>query len=107
METVLFAMVAAMLTVYVILDGFDFGVGILHRLVAKTDDERRTVLAAIEPVWDGNEVWLVAGVLGHGVLILLHPAGRRAGRSAGQHGPGCAAGCDRFLCHWPVYGFPA
>ena len=70
METVLFAMVAAMLAVYVVLDGFDFGVGILHRLVARTDDERRTVLAAIGPVWDGNEVWLVAAA---GVLFMGFP----------------------------------
>src|SRR5438132_6416248 len=70
METVLFAMVAAMLAVYVVLDGFDFGVGILHRLVARTDDERRTVLAAIGPVWDGNEVWLVAA---GGVLFMAVP----------------------------------
>ncbi len=70
METVWFAIVSAMLTVYVVLDGFDFGVGILHRLVARTDDERRTVLAAIGPVWDGNEVWLVAAA---GVLFMGFP----------------------------------
>src|SRR5437660_5664648 len=70
METVWFAVVSAMLAVYVVLDGFDFGVGILHRLVAKTDAERRTVLAAIEPVWDGNEVWLVATA---GVLFMGFP----------------------------------
>src|SRR6266566_9175880 len=70
METVMFAMVAGMLTVYVVLDGFDFGVGVLHRLVARTDDERRTVLAAIGPVWDGNEVWLVAAA---GVLFMGFP----------------------------------
>src|SRR5881398_1297334 len=70
MEAVWFAIVSAMLAVYVVLDGFDFGVGILHRLVAKTDDERRTVLAAIEPVWDGNEVWLVAA---GGVLFMAFP----------------------------------
>src|SRR2546425_3152198 len=70
METVLFAVVVGMLTVYVVLDGFDFGVGVLHRLVARTDDERRTVLAAIGPVWDGNEVWLVAAA---GVLFMGFP----------------------------------
>src|SRR5258707_15797724 len=70
METFLFTMVAGMLAVYVVLDGFDFGVGILHRLVARTDDERRTVLAAIGPVWDGNEVWLVAAA---GVLFMGFP----------------------------------
>src|SRR5271163_5128903 len=70
METVWFAIVSAMLAVYVVLDGFDFGVGILHRFVARTDDERRTVLAAIGPVWDGNEVWLVAAA---GVLFTGFP----------------------------------
>jgi cytochrome d ubiquinol oxidase subunit II len=70
METVWFAIVTAMLGIYVVLDGFDFGVGILHRLVANTDEERRTVLAAIEPVWDGNEVWLIAS---GGVLFLAFP----------------------------------
>jgi cytochrome d ubiquinol oxidase subunit II len=46
---------------YVILDGFDMGVGILHLLVAKTDDERRISLNSIGPIWDGNEVWLITG----------------------------------------------
>src|SRR5207253_7499285 len=58
------------LAVYTVLDGFDFGVGILHRLVARTDEERRAVFAAIGPVWDGNEVWLVAAA---GVLFLAFP----------------------------------
>jgi cytochrome d ubiquinol oxidase subunit II len=70
METILFALVAAMLAVYVVLDGFDFGVGTLHRFVARTDGERQTVLAAIGPVWDGNEVWLVAAA---GVLFMGFP----------------------------------
>ena len=70
MEAVWFAIVWGMLAVYTVLDGFDFGVGILHRLVARTDDERRTVLAAIGPVWDGNEVWLVAAA---GVLFMGFP----------------------------------
>ncbi len=70
MEMIWFILVSAMLAVYVVLDGFDFGAGILHRLVAKTDDERRTVLAAIGPVWDGNEVWLVAA---GGVLFMAFP----------------------------------
>lgn len=60
MTTVWFAVVMAMLTVYVVLDGFDFGVGVLHRYVARNDAERRMVLSAIGPVWDGNEVWLLA-----------------------------------------------
>ncbi len=70
MEAVWFAIVSAMLAVYVVLDGFDFGVGIVHRLVARTDQERRTVLAAIGPVWDGNEVWLIAA---GGVLFMAFP----------------------------------
>src|SRR5262245_24397465 len=59
-----------MLAIYVVLDGFDFGVGIVHRLVARTDEERQTVLAAIGPVWDGNEVWLIAA---GGVLFMAFP----------------------------------
>jgi cytochrome d ubiquinol oxidase subunit II len=70
MDAVWFAIVWGMLAVWVVLDGFDFGVGVLHRLVARTDQERRTVLAAIGPVWDGNEVWLVAA---GGVLFLAFP----------------------------------
>jgi cytochrome d ubiquinol oxidase subunit II len=70
MEAVWFAIVAGMLAVYTVLDGFDFGAGILHRLVARTDEERRTVFAAIGPVWDGNEVWLIAA---GGVLFLAFP----------------------------------
>ena len=70
METIWFAIVWGMLTVYVILDGFDFGVGILHFFVAKSDAERRTLLAAIGPVWDGNEVWLIAS---GGMLFMAFP----------------------------------
>jgi cytochrome bd ubiquinol oxidase subunit II len=55
-----FAIAAAMLITYVVLDGFDFGVGALHLFVARSDQERRQVLAAIGPFWDGNEVWLLA-----------------------------------------------
>ena len=61
---------ASMLTTYVVLDGFDLGAGALHLLVARSDVERRTVFAAIGPVWDGNEVWLVAS---GGVLIFAFP----------------------------------
>src|SRR5580692_7408614 len=70
MEAVWFAIVSGMLAVYAVLDGFDFGVGILHRLVARTDEERRTVLAAIGPIWDGNEVWLIAA---GGALFVAFP----------------------------------
>jgi cytochrome d ubiquinol oxidase subunit II len=70
MEAVWFAIVSGTLAVYAVLDGFDFGVGVVHRLVARTDAERRTVLAAIGPVWDGNEVWLIAA---GGVLFVAFP----------------------------------
>src|SRR5271154_357809 len=70
MAMVWFALVSAMLATYVVLDGFDFGVGIMHRFVARTDRERQTVLASIGPVWDGNEVWLIAA---GGVLFMSFP----------------------------------
>src|SRR5207244_3997944 len=60
METLWFIIVAVMLTAYVVLDGFDLGAGIIYLIAAKTDGERRAVLRAIGPVWDGNEVWLLA-----------------------------------------------
>jgi cytochrome d ubiquinol oxidase subunit II len=65
-----FGVAAVMLAGYVILDGFDLGAGALHLFVARTDAERRQVLAAIGPFWDGNEVWLLA--LG-GVLFVAFP----------------------------------
>jgi cytochrome d ubiquinol oxidase subunit II len=65
-----FALLGLMLIAYVVLDGFDFGVGALHLFVAKSDAERRAVLAAIGPFWDGNEVWLIAA---GGVLFVAFP----------------------------------
>ena len=60
METVWFCLVAIMIAMYVVLDGFDLGAGAIHLLVAKTEEERRLVIRSIGPVWDGNEVWLLA-----------------------------------------------
>jgi cytochrome bd ubiquinol oxidase subunit II len=60
METLWFVLVSFMLTMYVVLDGFDLGAGIIHLNAAKTDAERRMILNAIGPVWDGNEVWILA-----------------------------------------------
>ena len=60
METLWFTLVALMLTAYVVLDGFDIGAGIIHTLIAKNEEERKLVLRSIGPVWDGNEVWLIA-----------------------------------------------
>ena len=61
MEMLWFWMVSVVVAIYAVMDGFDFGAGALHLFVAKTDAERREVLAAIGPLWDGNEVWLLAG----------------------------------------------
>ena len=71
MGTIWFWLVAIMIAVYVLLDGFDLGAGAIHLLVAKTDEERRQVLASIGPVWDGNEVWLIAA---GGTLYFAFPA---------------------------------
>ena len=70
MEMIWFWLVAVMFSIYVVMDGFDFGAGILHLVVAKTNEERREVLGAIGPFWDGNEVWLLAG---GGSLFLAFP----------------------------------
>ena len=67
-----------MLTAYVVLDGFDFGAGALHLAVARSDAERRQVLAAIGPYWDGNEVWLLAA---GGILFVGFPRVLSAGIS--------------------------
>src|SRR5712691_4244016 len=56
-----FWLVAIMIVAYVVFDGFDLGVGILHPFLARTDEEKQLMLRSIGPVWDGNEVWLVAG----------------------------------------------
>ena len=71
LETIWFCLVALMIATYVVLDGYDLGAGIIHLFVARTDDERRQVLQAIGPFWDGNEVWLLAG---GGTLYFAFPA---------------------------------
>jgi cytochrome d ubiquinol oxidase subunit II len=70
METLWFILVALMITAYVVLDGFDLGAGSVNLLVAKGHDQRRLVLRAIGPVWDGNEVWLLAA---GGALFFAFP----------------------------------
>lgn len=61
MGFVWFWLVAVMLVAYVVLDGFDLGVGILYPFLARTEKDRQLMLRTIGPVWDGNEVWLLAG----------------------------------------------
>src|SRR5439155_163749 len=73
-----FGIVALMFTLYVVLDGYDLGAGALHLTVAKTDAERRQVLAAIGPYWDASDVWLLAA--GGALFELVRPrAPRRRG----------------------------
>jgi cytochrome d ubiquinol oxidase subunit II len=60
MGFVWFWLVAVMLVAYVVLDGFDLGVGILYPFLARTENDRQLMLRTIGPVWDGNEVWLLA-----------------------------------------------
>jgi cytochrome d ubiquinol oxidase subunit II len=60
LNTIWFVLVGILFTGYAMLDGFDLGIGALH-LFTKKDEERRMMLNAIGPVWDGNEVWLVVG----------------------------------------------
>ncbi|WP_447968518.1 cytochrome d ubiquinol oxidase subunit II [Nitrospira sp. M1] len=78
METFWFIMVAFMFAVYLVLDGFDLGTGIIYHYVARTDTERSETLAAIEPVWNGNEVWLIAG---GGLLFFAFPRAYAVGFS--------------------------
>lgn len=70
MQTLWFILVAFMLSMYVLLDGFDLGAGVLHLFAARTNEERRMILRAIGPVWDGNEVWLIAA---GGTLFFAFP----------------------------------
>jgi cytochrome d ubiquinol oxidase subunit II len=77
-ETLWFVLVAFMLTMYVLLDGFDLGAGAIHPFVAKDDRERRLVLRSIGPVWDGNEVWIIAA---GGTLFFSFPLLYAAGFS--------------------------
>lgn len=59
LQLIWFLLIGVLLIGYAILDGFDLGVGILHLFIAKDDRERRVLMNAIGPVWDGNEVWLL------------------------------------------------
>jgi cytochrome d ubiquinol oxidase subunit II len=56
-----FFLVAFLLTGYVVLDGFDLGAGVLYPFLGRSDDDKSVIRAAIGPVWDGNEVWLITG----------------------------------------------
>jgi cytochrome d ubiquinol oxidase subunit II len=78
MNVIWFWVLGAMLTAYTVLDGYDLGVGSLSLWIAKNDDERRLALNSIGPVWNGNEVWLLAA---GGMLVVSFPRVYAAGFS--------------------------
>ena len=71
MATTWFCLVAVMLAIYVLMDGFDFGAGAIQMLVARTPEDRHQAIASIGPLWDGNEVRLLAA---GGTLYFAFPA---------------------------------
>ncbi len=78
MEVFWYGAIAFFLVMYIILDGFVFGAGIIYWIVARTDVERRVVLNTFGPVWHGNEVYLLAG---GGLLFFAFPKAYSAGFS--------------------------
>ena len=60
MASIWYLIVALMVVAYVVLDGFDLGAGVIHLIAGRKDEERTQIIRAIGPVWDGNEVWLLA-----------------------------------------------
>src|SRR5689334_5603598 len=71
-----FALLAFTLILFVVLDGWNIGAGVLHLFLARTEDERRRVVAALGPLWSWHEVWLVAA---GGVFVLAFPRVMAAG----------------------------
>jgi cytochrome d ubiquinol oxidase subunit II len=70
MELFWYIVLMTMLTIYVILDGYDFGAGIIHLFFAKTEKDKNAITNAIGPFWDANEVWLIAA---GGLLFFAFP----------------------------------
>ena len=70
MELFWYITLMIMLAVYLILDGYDFGAGIIHLFFAKTEKDKKAITNAIGPFWDANEVWLIAA---GGVLFFAFP----------------------------------
>jgi cytochrome bd-type quinol oxidase subunit 2 len=64
LHTIWFVIIAVVWIGFFVLEGFDFGVGVLHTIVGKTETGRRVALNTIGPFWDGNEVWLVVAGAG-------------------------------------------
>ncbi|BBE22511.1 cytochrome c oxidase assembly protein [Arthrobacter sp. MN05-02] len=62
LPTLWFVLIAVLWAGYLFLEGFDLGVGMLMKLLARNDTQRRVLLNTVGPVWDGNEVWLVTAI---------------------------------------------
>lgn len=78
METIWFIIIGILFSGYAVLDGFDLGVGAIYLLVAKNEPERHQVRSSIGPIWDGNEVWLIAA---GGILFFAFPKAYSVGFS--------------------------
>jgi cytochrome bd ubiquinol oxidase subunit II len=70
LRNIWFVLIGVLFIGYTVLDGFDFGVGMLMPFIAKTDADKKRLIDSIWPVWDGNEVWLIAGA---GALFAAFP----------------------------------
>ncbi|WP_033299429.1 cytochrome d ubiquinol oxidase subunit II, partial [Nocardiopsis gilva] len=66
-----FLTIAILWTGYFVLEGFDFGVGMLLPVLGKDNTDRRVMINSIGPIWDGNEVWLITAV---GATLAAFPA---------------------------------
>ena len=114
MQTAWFWILFVLWSLYFVTEGFDFGVGMLLPVLGRSEDERRTMIQTIGPVWDGNEVWLIIagaatfaafpGLVRDDVLRVLRraaPAARppdhadrllRVARQGGRAAPGAVSG---------------
>ncbi|MNF28099.1 Cytochrome bd-II ubiquinol oxidase subunit 2 [compost metagenome] len=70
MEFFWYVVLMGILAVYIVLDGYDFGAGIVHLFFAKTEKDKKAITSAIGPFWDANEVWIIAA---GGVLFFAFP----------------------------------
>ena len=89
LHDVWFVLIAVLWTGYFFLEGFDFGVGVLTKLLARDRAERRVLINTIGPVWDGNEVWLLTRGrrdLRRLPRLVRHPVLRLLSAAAGHPG---------------------
>ncbi len=70
MELFWYIVLMSMLAIYLVLDGYDFGSGIIHLFLGKTEKDKKAITGAIGPFWDANEVWIIAG---GGILFFAFP----------------------------------